>query len=214
MLRDLGVKYHISVSDNKCSLVEACQKTLQRKIYSYMVNKETYRYIDVLQEIVEGYNGVRHRSLGMSPNDAKLQKNFKEIQLLNMAKLQKLANVKPPVIFKIGDQVRITIDKKKACFLRSYDPQNSIAKYEVWKISTRASMYAKYFLKHVGRDDKITGGWFHANQLVPATNKTFRGHVIDSRKRRGKKEVKFTFSGYPPRFDEWLTEDAVVSDLG
>ena len=76
MLRDLGVKYHISVSDNKCSLIEACQKTLQRKIYSYMVDKETFQYIDVLQEIVKGYNRVRHRSLGMSPNDAKLQKNF------------------------------------------------------------------------------------------------------------------------------------------
>ena len=214
MLKNLGVKFYISVSENKCSIVEASQKTLQRKMYSYMVNKESIRYIDVLQQIVESYNRGYHRFLKMSPNDAAKQENFKKLQILNMDRLFKLNQVKPVVIYKIGDQVRATIDKKKNPFVRSYDVQNSIAKYQIYKISTRNSVYAKYYLKHMDSDKKITGGWFHARQLTLCTNDTFRGRVTASRVRRGKKQFKFSYAGYPKEHDQWLDESAITSDLG
>ena len=214
MLKKLGVKFHVSVSDNKCSIVEASQKTLQRRMYSFMVDRETIRYIDVLQQIVEAYNRSIHRTIGMSPHDARLEKNFKKLQLTNMERLSKLNKVKPVIAFKVGDRVRVTVDKNKTPFMRSYDAQNSIAKYEIYKISTRGSVHAKYFLKHIGTDEKITGGWFYDRQLVPCTVDTFRGKVVSSRVRRGRKQVKFSFAGYPDRFDQWLDGDAVTSDLG
>ena len=131
-----------------------------------------------------------------------------------MDKLSKLNLVKPVVVFKVGDHVRVTIDKGKTPFMRSYDAQNSIAKYEIYKISTRGSVHAKYFLKHIGTDEKITGGWFYDRQLVLCTNDTFRGRVIANRVRGGRKQVKFSFAGYPDKFDEWMDEDTVTSYLG
>lgn len=152
--------------------------------------------------------------LGMSPHQARLQKNFKKLQLANMERLAQLHKTKPPVVFKIGDHVRVSIDKKKTPFMRSYDIQWSEAKYEIWKISTRASVHAKYFLKHINSDEKITGGWFFDRQLIKTTVETYRGRVVANRVRKGKKQVKFTFAGYPEKFDQWLDEGDVTSDLG
>ena len=46
----------------------------------------------------------------------------------------KEVKVKPK--FTIGDIVRVSLDKRKNPFARSYDLQNSYAKYEIYKIST------------------------------------------------------------------------------
>ena len=214
MLKKLKVKFHISVSDNKCSTVEAAQKSLQRRLYKFMVDRESLRYVDVLPEIVESYNRCRHRILGMSPNEARLQKNFVKLQMTNMNRLSRLHRVKPVVSYKVGDHVRVAIDRAKTPFMRSYDVQWSEARYQIWKISTKASIHAKYFLKHIDSDEKITGGWFYDRQLLKTTVKTYRGRVISRRMKKGRKQVKFTFAGYPPKFDQWLDEDDVSSDMG
>ena len=44
-LRKLKIKLYISVSENKCSMVEIAQKNLQRRLYSYMVQNETLEYL-------------------------------------------------------------------------------------------------------------------------------------------------------------------------
>jgi hypothetical protein len=214
MLKKLRVKFHVSVSDNKCSTVEAAQKSLQRRLYKFMVDRETLRYIDILPEIVESYNRCRHRILGMSPNEARLQKNFVKLQITNMDRLSRLHRVKPVVSYKVGDHVRVAIDRAKTPFMRSYDIQWSEARYQIWKISTKASIHAKYFLKHIDSDEKITGGWFYDRQLLKTSVKTYRGRVISRRVKKGRKQVKFTFAGYPPKFDQWLDEDDVSSDMG
>ena len=186
-LKKMGVKFYVTVSENKCSLVEIAQKNIQRRLYAYMMQNETLAFIDILPHVCNSYNNSFHRSISMTPRRAKQSENFQKLQLKNLEKLHKMKNVRVRAKYKLGDIVRVSLDKKKNVFSRSYNLQNSYAKYEVYKISTKNSVHAKYFLKHVASDKKISNGYFYDWQLSLCTTGTFRGNVVKTRVRRGEK---------------------------
>ena len=76
----MNVKNWFSVSENKCSIVEIFQKYIQRKLYSYLVENETHQFIEILPDIVNGYNKSNHSFHKISPYEATLEKNFGYIQ--------------------------------------------------------------------------------------------------------------------------------------
>lgn len=86
----------------KCGLVERLNRTLRSRIYRYMFLQDSNRYIDVLQDIVKGYNNSYHRTIKMAPVDVQ-QGNIIQV-LKNIRGLPKLTTKKP---LKIGDYVRI-----------------------------------------------------------------------------------------------------------
>ena len=202
-LRKLKIKLYISVSENKCSMVEIAQKNLQRRLYSYMVQNETLEYLPILQHSCTAYNNSFHRSIKTTPTKAKKPENLERIVLDNLKKLQMSKSLKNQPKFIVGDIVRVSLDKKKNMFSRSYNLQNSYAKYEIYKISTKNTVHAKYYLKHIESTQKITNGYFYAWQLTKCTNPSFRGTVVKTRKQRGRKEYLFHFKGYPKEFDQW-----------
>ncbi len=124
----------------------------------------------------------------------------------------KTIKIKPK--YKVNDQVRVSIDKKKNHFFRSYNLQNSYAKYKIYKVVTTNTIFPKYYLKHVNKDIKITGGYFFRWQLTPCTVETFRGNVIKSRKLKGKTEHYMHYKGYPDDFNDWQPDNNVTSNLG
>lgn len=59
-------------SEKKASYAERMNLTLQRKLYKYFYEQQTYRYIDVLQDIVKSYNATVHSTIGVAPKDVNL----------------------------------------------------------------------------------------------------------------------------------------------
>ena len=51
----------------KANYAERVIQTLKRKIYKYMYHNKTHQYIDVLQELVNGYNNSYHTSIKRTP---------------------------------------------------------------------------------------------------------------------------------------------------
>lgn len=208
-LKRMNVKFWFTVSENKCSIVEIFQKYIQRKIYSYLVERETHQFIHVLPEIVNAYNNSKHSFHKISPYEATLEKNFGYIQDKHFSLLSRFHKKKKPK-YKLGDIVRVSLDKKSFLKRRSYFIQNSYAKYEIYKICTKNSIQPKYYLKHVNSDEKIINGYFYENQLTLVKNDIFRGNIIDSRKNKnGRKEFLFQFKGYPNRFNQWISSKEI-----
>jgi len=68
MLRREGIQFQICKNpDVKCSVVERAHRTIRDKLYKYFTYKNTYRFIDVLQPFVRGYNASVHSTTGMGP---------------------------------------------------------------------------------------------------------------------------------------------------
>ena len=55
-LVDKDIYQQITRNQMKANYAERVIQTIKRKIYKYMYHNRTSRYVDVLQDIVNGYN--------------------------------------------------------------------------------------------------------------------------------------------------------------
>ena len=62
-LRHHNIQLFTTQSDKKASIVERLNRTMKGRTYKYFTAKNTYRYVDVLQSLVDGYNNTYHRSI-------------------------------------------------------------------------------------------------------------------------------------------------------
>ena len=79
----MKIKFYISVSENKCSLIEIAQKSVQRRIYSYMIHNESLEYLNITPHVTHAYNNSLHRTISLTPNQAKKSENFQQVQAVN-----------------------------------------------------------------------------------------------------------------------------------
>jgi hypothetical protein len=90
LLRENDIKFYTSENDDiKCAIVERFHRTLRSKMYRYFTFKSTQRYTDVLQSLVDSYNGSFHRSIKMAPRDVCVD-NESEMSLKDACFHQKL----------------------------------------------------------------------------------------------------------------------------
>ena len=69
LLSDNNVKMYSTHSHLKASIVERVQRTIRSRLWAYFTSRGSYRWIDVLDDIVYSYNHSKHRSIGMAPAD-------------------------------------------------------------------------------------------------------------------------------------------------
>ena len=63
--------HHFSThnAETKASVVERFNRTLKTRMWRYFTKHQTWRYIDVLPDLVRSYNNTHHRSIGMAPSN-------------------------------------------------------------------------------------------------------------------------------------------------
>ena len=74
VLKKHGI-HHFSThnAETKASVVERFNRTLKTRMLRYFTKHQTWRYIDVLQNLVQSYNNTPHRSIGMAPSHVSAQ---------------------------------------------------------------------------------------------------------------------------------------------
>ncbi|XP_041372654.1 uncharacterized protein LOC121385927 [Gigantopelta aegis] len=104
-----GVVHLFSLNETKASYAERVIKTIKMRIYRHMLKTVSYRYLDVLQDIVQSYNHTQHRMLGQSP-DSVTKRNEGEVRLAQylIKKSDKSPKKKSNFTFEAGDKVRIS----------------------------------------------------------------------------------------------------------
>ena len=70
-LKQKAIHHFASESDQKAAMVERFNRTLKTRMWKYFTAKNTYRYIIVLDDLLEGYNHARDRTIGMVPANVK-----------------------------------------------------------------------------------------------------------------------------------------------
>jgi transposase InsO family protein len=73
LLKKYNIKFFYSYSDLKAQIVERLIRTIKTKLYKYFTANNTFKFIDVLPEIINTYNKSYHRSIRMAPNKVTLQ---------------------------------------------------------------------------------------------------------------------------------------------
>lgn len=112
-VRNVFKKYnvnHYSVySEMKAAICERFIRTLKEKIYKYFTASGSYKYIHVLQDLVQSYNNTKHSTIKIAPahvNDDNVNKVWYTLYG-SPSKTENTCKLKP------GDYVRISTNKMK-----------------------------------------------------------------------------------------------------
>ena len=109
------IKFYTSENENiKASICERLNRTIKEKMFRYFTYKSTLRYVDILQDLMHGYNNSYHRSIKMKPLDVTVD-NESDVR----SALYKPKQL-PVFKFKVDDKVRIS--ETRQVFQKGYLP--------------------------------------------------------------------------------------------
>ena len=111
-----GINFFTTENETKAQIVERWNRTIKDKMFKYFTANNTKKWIDVLPDLIYNYNNSFHSSIKITPTEASLKKNEKQVKENLYPTKEKLQ--KP--VFKIGDKVRIYA--KTGDFKKGYKP--------------------------------------------------------------------------------------------
>ena len=198
-VKDL-IELYSTENEEKSSIVERWIRTIKEKMWKYFTDNNTYKYIDVLPDLVEDYNNTVHSSIKMSPIDASKMKNELTVWRNLYPDRYKLNNLTPK--FSVGDEVRIT--KKKKVFEKGYTTRWTEEIFTIKEIrNTDPITYKLEDLK--GEEIK---GTFYEPELQKTEQQIYRIEKI-IKKEKGKSLVKW--KGYSDKFNSWVDNKDLIN---
>ena len=207
VLNNLNVRLYASYSRHKANIVERVILTLRRPLVKAMESKG-FKWIDLIDNIIEKYNNRYHLSISMTPNEA--EQNFWGAifnnKYLNQTKDKKKKFVQS---FYKDDCVRVRShfpgEKFKKGSFRHFSAEifyvNSILKTDT---------HAIYKLRN--EKGEIMKGVYDDNDLVKAkSQELYNVIILNERKRNKKDEVLIEYDGFPDYGKQWIDRNELVN---
>lgn len=194
--------HHYSVfSDKKAAIVERFNRTLKTRMFRHFTATGSYRWVDALQDLIDGYNSTRHSSTKFAPNDVKKQNEH--IVRKNLYPKIKKKKAHSKAVFQVGDTVRIT--RKKSIFQKGYEQTYS---HEVFTVHAIKPTYPVTYELRDYKGEEIKGSFYKSEiQLVDKSKDVWPiEKVVRSRTRRGHTEYLVKWAGYPDAANSWVPQ--------
>lgn len=209
-LRQNNIKFFTLKSDKKAAVAERMVRTLKEKIWRYMHEKHTKRYLDVLQDLVNSYNQTFHESIKRSPTEVSWENEGDVLRTLYGQEWSRVGsepvNGGETVKHEPGDFVRIS--RVKGPFKKGYMGNWTEEIFVVDKV-IKSRPHVLYKLKDWNQEE--VDGSFYQHE-IQAVDKDLHGFwkvekVLDTRIVRGnKKEYLVKWEGYPESMNSWVKE--------
>ena len=164
-------------------------------MYKYFTAYNTYKYVDVLPDIINEYNNHKHSTTKMTPTEASMKYNEKVIQ-------NDVYSIHDKTIYKskfmVGDRVRIS-KYKITLFDKGYTPNWSEEVFVI--VGIQHTNPTTYIIKDY--NNEIIEGSFYENELQKTDQDIYR---IDKviKKDYKKKLALVSWKGYPKEFNSWI----------
>lgn len=213
LLKRHGISHFASESDQKAAVVERFNRTIKTRLWTYMSDKGTVRWLDALQDIVSSYNHSRHRTIGMAPADV-----HKKDETRLWARMYGDGDTemkRATAVLAPGTMVRIS--KQKGVFEKGYLPNWSKEHFTVSEAAAGRKGSRLRSSGHVARrvykirdyNDEDVKGAFYPEELQHITDNQYRiERVIRKRKAAdGSIELFVKWEGWPEKFNSWIREE-------
>ena len=193
------IEIYSTENEEKSSIAERWIRTMKEKMFKYFTDNNTYKYIDVLPDLVEDYNNTVHSSTKLTPIDASKKKNELTVWRNLYPDRYKTSRLNPK--FSVGDEVRIT--KKKKDFEKGYTTRWTEEIFTIKEI--RETNPITYKLEDLqGEEIK---GTFYEPELQKTEQQIYRiEKVIEMEK--GRSFVKW--KGYSDKFNSWVDNKELI----
>lgn len=196
LLKEFEIEHRIPKNhDIKCGIAENFNRRLKAKFYRYFSEKNTFRWIDVLQDAVAAINESPLKSIGdIAPVDVNRDNAEKVWHTLYDSEKCKIARHK----FQVGDKVRLA---KKSLFRKGYKNTFTVETFIIKKLLFKDP--PAYIIEDWQKRelDSIV----YEPELVKYSADEFKiQEIVKTRRKRGKTEYLVRWVGYGSEFDSWI----------
>ena len=203
LLKKNNMHHYYTFSGKKSTIIERWNRTLKSRMYRMFTERNSLKWVDMLEDLVSDYNNTTHRTTQMKPayvNEKNQYKVLHRIQEQQQKKKRKNA-LKSGQRYRIGDIVRVS--RAKSSFAKGYTPNWT---EELFKVSeVHKTIPIIYRLEDLA-GSKISGT-FYAEELqktkIPGYARIER---ILARKTapNGRRMIRVKWKGYDSRFNQWI----------
>lgn len=185
-------------SSTKAAIAERFIRTIKSRLYKYFTANNTTRYLEVLPDIIEGYNHAYHRSIKMKPIDV----TANHTKVIRERLFGAPPPAKTPFKFKVNDLVKVTVEKKQ--FEKGYVKTHS-EEYFTIHSRYRRDNFNLYQLIDLSFEP-IAGSFYELELLkVEKEGAIYKVEkILKSRGRGRTREHLVRWLGYPSKFDQWI----------
>lgn len=213
-------KIHVFYTHNsqiKSNYAERVIKNLKARIYSYFMENQTYKYIDVLQKLVHSYNNTPHESLGGATPASVTKTNEDEMRYIQylvrkkktkQTESVKLRRKKQFYNLKVGDLVRIS--QLKRTFEKGYQENWTLEYFKIYKRMKRDKQDIYRLKDMMGDELKGTFYRYEPQKINKSNSKMYKiEKIIKKRKLTGKEQVLVKWLGWSSKFNSWIMKKSI-----
>ncbi|EGT44476.1 hypothetical protein CAEBREN_31470 [Caenorhabditis brenneri] len=194
----LSIRHCTPKSEIKCAMAERANRTLKARLAKYMTFKYNWRYIDVLQKVVNAINHSINRSIKTAPVNVE-NGDFTNVDTRTLLKRK----------YKVGDHVRIYA--KQGTFDKGYEERWT---QEVFVIKQIYPTNPVTYLLMDQNGEEIDGKFYYyeMTRVLYDKNQVYRiDKILKKRKYSGKKQVLVQWEGMPTTFNSWVDESEIMT---
>ena len=209
-LRKHRIQFFTTNSEQKASIVERLNRTIKARMYKHFTNANTYRYVDVLPSIMDGYNATYHRSIKMQPRRVRRIHQPRIRQRLygkdtSTKKQRRASTTTRAKTYKYNVEERVRISKQRHTFAKGYLPNWS---EEIFVIRSRRLQREPIYYLRDFHGENVTGAFYESElQRVREPSEYRVEKVLRTRTTRGGvKEYLVKWKGYDSSFNSWVKD--------
>lgn len=205
MLKRRNINHYTTENQEiKASIVERVQRTIKAKIFRYFTNRNTYRYIDVLSDLVRSYNNTMHSTIQMKPVDVN-----PDNQETVWRRTHDNDSERNDIVFRFQTGDRVRISKYSTVFAKGYLPSWS---EELFTIASRHTTKPPTYALTDDDGKLLKGSWYEPElQKIKVKNNVYKIESIQGqRKVNGKVQYLVRWKGYTPSSDSYVDKKDLI----
>ncbi len=192
LMKQYNINHYSTFSVKKAAIVERSIRTIKEKLFKYFSLSGTYRWIDVLPNIIKTYNEQKHSLTKMRPCD--VSKKHEKTLLNTVYNHIKIATGRAK--FSVGDVVRIS--KAKHVFEKGYTPNWTTELFIINQV--KISDPVTYLLKDM--NDRPIKGAFYGEELQKTKNPDV--YLVEKVLRKKGNKVLVKWLGFDESHNSWI----------
>ena len=198
-----GVNHFITLNEVKANYAERLVKTIKSKLWRYMVEKNTLRYIDTLQDIVASYNDTVHSTTGMAPSEIRDDDErglwWSQYAPQKPFDPKRRRRREPDFAYKRGDYVRIPTIRH--AFSREYGQRWT---GEVFVVDEAFERSGVKLYRLVDQSGDFIAGTFYESELQRVDPDRKRYWKVEEIVREEGDRVLVRWRYWPEKFNTWI----------
>jgi hypothetical protein len=201
LCKQYGVNHYRSFSTIHVSIAERFNRTLMSLLWKQFHLQGTHRWLDILQQTVDGYNNRIHRTLGLTPASVKQSDEAMLIKKMYKSDLPRPV-LKPK--FKINDVVRIS--RLKAQFEKHYYSNFSTELFKIIKVKN--TIPVTYLLSDL--NNQPIAGAFYTQELLKTKHKDI--YLVEKviKYSKDKKKAFIKWLGFDDSHNSWIEVNKIL----